>query len=448
MSGLRKSILHWLDISTLNMTEALCLGASRNVSQHVTQLRTSTMTPRPSRRNFLAAASALAITGPAATALPWTPTQQENAAALITGKDKRLLVLKAFPAVFETPLPLLTENFITPKSLLFVRNNQQPEDAATCAASVHKSWSVQFTGGINKHVTVSLQQLQDMEMTEYEMVLQCSGNGRSLFSKAAQTSGTQWGRGGVGNVRFSGVRLSTVLEKNGIEIDKTVRYVTASGADEALPDKENFLHSLPIGDVLDRSIIALDMNGEPLSAIHGGPLRLITPGIYATMNMKWLDELNFVSKESTNYNHAVRYRVPNERIQPGDAYDFTLENSKYNWNLKVKSIVLTPNDGDTLRPGNTTIKGIAFNDGRTKITEVFISTDQGQTWQRAALTPSSSLFGWTQFPLQKKLTTGRHAIWCRAIDAYGRSQPNDGSIVWNPRGYEWNGIEKISVDVA
>jgi sulfite oxidase len=406
------------------------------------------MISRHSRRNFLAAASALAIAGPNATALPWTPTQQEDASALIAGKDKRLLVLKKFPAVFETPLPLLTENFITPKSLLFIRNNQQPDDAATCAPSVHTDWSVNFTGGINKQLTVSLQQLREMEITEYEMVLQCSGNGRSLFSKAAQTNGTQWGRGGVGNVRFAGVRLSTVFEKNGIEIDPSVRYVTAAGADEALPGKEKFLHSLPLGDVLNRSIIALDLNGEPLSAIHGGPLRLITPGIYATMNMKWLNELNFVGKESTNHNHAVRYRVPNERIQPGDAYDFTLENSKYNWSMKVKSIVLTPNEGDTLRPGMTTIKGVAFNDGMTKITEVFVSINEGQTWQRAQLTPSNSLYGWTQFSLQQNLPAGKHAIWCRAIDAYGRTQPNEGSIVWNPSGYEWNGIEKICVDVA
>lgn len=406
------------------------------------------MPSQHSRRTFLAAASALAVTGPAATALPRTTGQQTDASSLIVGKDKRLLVLKKFPAVFETPLPLLTENFITPKSLLFVRNNQQPDDSATCGPSVHQDWSVRITGSVNKQVTVSLQQLREMEMTDYEMVLQCSGNGRSLFSKAAQTSGTQWGCGGVGNVRMAGVRLSTVLEKNGIEIDKSVRYVTASGADKPLPDKENFLHSLPIGEVLDRSIIALNMNGEPLSAIHGGPLRLITPGIYATMNMKWLNELNFVGKESTNYNHAVRYRVPNKRIQPGDAYDFTLENSTYNWSMKVKSIVLTPNDGDTLRPGPTTIKGVAFNDGSTKITDVFVSIDQGQTWQRTKLTPSDSLYGWTQFALQKKLPAGRHSIWCRAIDAYGRSQPTEGSIVWNPRGYEWNGIEKITVDVA
>lgn len=402
--------------------------------------------PRHDRRTFLTAAGILVASGSAATAIPAFP--QPDASSLVAGKDKRLLVLKPFPAVFETPLPLLAEQSITPTSLLFVRNNQQPDDSATVAASVHRDWSVKFAGGLNKSLTVSLQQLREMEMTEYEMVLQCSGNGRSLFSKASQTSGTQWGRGGVGNVRFAGVRLSHVLERNGIEIDQAVRFVNASGADKPLPEKENFLHSLPIGDVLNRSILALDLNGKPMSAIHGGPLRLITPGIYGTMHMKWLNELKFVGEESTNYNHAVRYRVPASPINPGEEYDFTLQNSSFNWNMKVKSILLSPNDGDRIQPGKVTIKGVAFNDGTAKISEIFVSTNHGQTWQRASLTSSDSRYGWTQFQLRKELAAGRHSIWCRAIDAYGRTQPREGSIAWNPRGYEWAGIEKISVDVG
>ena len=204
----------------------------------------------PSRRAFLGSAGILAASGLARTSFAATPWQEETAGALVKGKDDRLLVLKKHPAVFETPLKLLAEQNQTPSSLLFVRNNQQPEDAATLAPASKEEWSVKMMGSINREVTVSLQQLSEMVQTEYEMVLQCSGNGRALFSKAAQTSGTQWGRGGFGNVKFSGVRLSTVLEKNGIEIDKTVRYVNASGADEALPGKEDFMHSLPIHDVL------------------------------------------------------------------------------------------------------------------------------------------------------------------------------------------------------
>ena len=373
--------------------------------------------------------------------------QDETAASLIAGKDERLIVLKKFPAVLETPLSLLSENMITPDALLFVRNNQQPDVAATLQPMPVDDWSVQLTGLLNRSLTVTLQQLRAMEMTEYEMVLQCSGNGRSLFSKAAQTSGTQWGKGGMGNTRFRGVRLSTVLEKNGIEPDKLVRWVHASGVDDPLPEKEDFLHSLPFSEVINRSILAVDMNGRPIPAIHGGPVRLITPGVYATMHVKWLSELSFLAEESTNYNHVPRYRVPSQPIAPGEAYEFLLENSRFNWNMKTKSVLLSPAEGPA-RAGQTTIRGVAFNDGATRITSVYVSLNQGESWQQARLTPSDSLYGWTQFELDAELKPGQQHIWSRAIDAFGRTQPLNGSLAWNPRGYEWNGIDQVVLDVT
>lgn len=401
---------------------------------------------RHTRREFLAAAGAMAVAGSG------TPSfgafQQDDASMLIKGKDKRLLVLKKYPAVFETPLNLLADQALTPKSLLFVRNNQQPQDTATVAPSSHTDWAIKLSGGTSREVSVSLAQLREMDMTDYEMVLQCSGNGRSLFSKAALTNGTQWGKGGMGNVRFAGVRLSKVLEANGVEIDAATQFINASGADDPADGKEDFLHSLPINDVLNRSILALQLNGEPLPAIHGGPVRLVTPGVYATMNMKWLSEIRFVTDESTNHNHVPRYRMPHRPIKPGSEYDFSLQNSSFNWNMKTKSVLLSPGDGDRLRPGPATIKGVAFNDGQANITSVVLSFDHGQSWQQAALMPSTSMYGWTRFRLQKNLSAGQHSIWCRAIDSHGRSQPLEGSVAWNPSGYEWNGIEKIMIDVV
>jgi len=43
------------------------------------------------------------------------------------------------------------------------------------------------------------------------------------------------------------------------------------------------------------------------------------------------------------------------------------------------------------------------------------------------------------------LKPGVYEIWSRAIDAFGRTQPLDGSIFWNPNGYEWTGVFKIEV---
>lgn len=398
------------------------------------------------RRSFLtssaAAAGLLAVPGLS------LADEQRTADQLIRGKDRRLLVLKPYPAVLETPLPLLAEQKLTPNSLLFVRNNAQPKTAATLAPLKDTEWTVRLTGYLNKSATVRLRELQSMPQTSVEMVLQCSGNGRSLFSKAAQTSGTQWGRGGMGNVKFSGVRLSTVLDRLGVEPADAVQFVNASGRDEPLPDKEPFLHSLPVDEVLNNSLLALDLNGGPIPAIHGGPVRLVTPGVFGTMHIKWLSDLKFVSSESTNYNHVPRYRVPRKPIKPGTEYDFTLANSNYNWKLKTKSVLLSPNDGDAVKAGNVSLKGVAFTDGDAAITSVLISTDRGASWQAARLAPSDSRYGWTQFDLTVPLKAGRQSLWCMATDSLGRSQPVDGSVAWNPRGYEWNGVEKVEVVVA
>lgn len=400
------------------------------------------------RRQFLATSGLVAAASVAPQALASSLRQEESAADLVTGKDERMIVLKPYPAVLETPLPLLSEQMLTPDALLFVRNNSQPQNAATMQPVNAADWKVQLDGLLNGRHSLSLRQLREMEMTEYEMVLQCSGNGRSLFSKAAQTSGTQWGKGGMGNVRFRGVRLSTVLEKLGVEPDAAVRWVHASGADDPLPEKEDFLHSLPFSDVINRSILSVDMNGRPIPAIHGGPVRLITPGVYATMNVKWLSQLSFLAEESTNYNHVPRYRVPRQPIAPGTEYDFTLENSSFNWNMKTKSVLLSPAEGRPVKAGRTTIKGVAFNDGAAKITSVYVSLNLGESWSQAKLTHSDSRYGWTQFQVDASLTAGRQHIWSRAVDEFGRTQPLNGSVAWNPRGYEWNGIDQVVVDVT
>ena len=96
--------------------------------------------------------------------------QQEvlDASQLITGKDKRLIVLKSGPAVFETPLELLNESHITPAELLFVRNNQQPKSMATMAGVLQDDWAVEVLGK-----SISLGQLKELPQKNVEMVLQC-----------------------------------------------------------------------------------------------------------------------------------------------------------------------------------------------------------------------------------------------------------------------------------
>lgn len=399
------------------------------------------------RRRFLVTSSAvgLAIVNRA----PWVQAGQNGRSTeLVKGKDPRLIVLQQNPAVLETPTELLAQNPLTPVELLFVRNNQLLESYTTISPPDVSDWQVRFTGLLNRELTVGVSEIAAIDQVEFEMVLQCSGNSRSLYAQSAKTSGTQWGRGGMGNVRFEGVPLARLLEKKQIEINSKAKYLAAEGKDGPLPGKEDFEHSLPLDDVLSKSIIALKLNGKPLPAIHGGPVRLVTPGIYGTMHIKWLSRLRFEANETANHNHIPRYRVPKEVIRPGEKIEYTFENSDFNWKMKVKSVVLRPVADETLRNREVNIQGVAFNDGQAAIETVLISIDQGQSWRRAQLRPPKSPYAWTEFRSTITLTPGHHTIWTRAIDALGRSQPIDGSIHWNPSGYEWNGVEKIAITVA
>ena len=165
------------------------------------------------------------------------------------------------------------------------------------------------------------------------------------------------------------------------------------------------------------------------------------------MNIKWLSSLTLEADETDNYNHKVRYRVPKNVIRPGAEFEFGFDNSTFNWNMKVKTIVLAPQAGAELKAGPTLIDGVAFNDGQAAIETVLVSVDRGASWQRAELSPSDSRYAWTRFQARVDLAAGQRELWTRAVDTWGRSQPLDGSIAWNPRGYEWNGVEKIAVNV-
>lgn len=371
-----------------------------------------------------------------------------SAAELIRGKDERLIVLKPFPAVLETPLALLDHPGVTPKEILFVRNNQQLVGSTTLEPLPARGWMVELGGLVSRAVRISAEELTDLEQTELELVLQCSGTGRSLFQTAAKVRGTPWGRGGVANVRFSGVRLPTVLEALGVKIDAGARFLAAEGREQPLPGEEHFEHSLPLDEALERSMLALELNGEPIPAIHGGPVRLVTPGYYATMHIKWLARLRFEREETRNYNQIPRYRVPLGRLQPGRAIVYTFDNSRPTYGMNVKSVVLQPRPDAVLPAGEVAAHGVAFNDGAAPIESVELSWDGGTVWRRADLETPSSPFAWYRWRARTRLEAGRYELWVRATDALGRSQPLDGAIRWNPSGYEWNGVERIPVTVT
>ncbi len=128
----------------------------------------------------------------------------------IEGIDPRLEVMSAVPLVLSTPVSLLAENRITDKKYLFVRNIQDLDVGMTMEPVPLEGWEIELVGLIKPfRVVIRAEDLLKMEQVEYEMILQCSGNGRNQYPGIP---GTPWNQGGVGNVCFAGVAQGNTRE--------------------------------------------------------------------------------------------------------------------------------------------------------------------------------------------------------------------------------------------
>lgn len=403
------------------------------------------------RRQFLSTTAALTV---AATQLGRLPAARaadlKTADLVIPGKNSKLIVLSDKLGEIETPIELLRQNAITPKETLFIRNNQVLPGSMSLAPSNDADWAIDLIGLINAPARVTLGELARMEQVEMEAVLQCSGSGRTRYAKTAKVDGVPWGQGAMGNVKFKGVVLSHLLERLKVNVQPTAKFVVVEGKD--VPDKpgaEDFEHSLPLSDALSRTLIVTHMNGEALPLAHGGPVRAITLGYYATMNVKWLSRLRFESEETANYNHVGRYRTPLKPIAPGSAFKSTIANSEPNWNMRIKSVIFSPLEGEKVQGGReVVVSGVAWNDGQTKLATVEVSVNGGQSWEQAELTHPSSPYAWHPFKLKVRLPAGSHSVRSRAVDVLGYSQPLDGGIHWNPAGYAWSGVDEVKFEVS
>jgi sulfite dehydrogenase (cytochrome) subunit A len=102
-------------------------------------------------------------------------------------------------------------------------------------------------------------------------------------------------------------------------------------------------------------------------------------------------------------------------------------------------------DGAKLKPGATTLKGIAF-DGGKGIKEVAVSTDGGKTWSAAKLGKDLGRYSFRPWELPVKLAAGSYEIKVRATTNAGETQPSEAK--WNPAGYLRNIVETVRVTAA
>ena len=313
---------------------------------------------------------------------------------LIRGPDRRIIDVRHIDGFF-TPI----NDFFT------TQHYGHPEiDTAT--------YRLRVSGLVNEPLSLSLADLRAMPSRELVFGFECSGNRGPLNGLSS-------------NGRWAGVPLRAVLERAGIQDE--AREFVFFGADHGEEEVEfrgrtynvdqQYGRSLERDQAFsDEPLLAYALNGEPLTAHQGRPLRLLVPGWYGAPNVKFLSEVH-VQKDQ----YLGKYQARWYRTLKGE-----MVNGEMKWKesaistMRIKSFIAR-----VTHSGNAhNIFGVVMHDG-TPLHSVEVKVDDGP-WQPATLDPATTRekYSWKFFNFTwNGATAGEHTITSRATDANGVVQP-------------------------
>ena len=106
----------------------------------------------------------------------------------------------------------------------------------------------------------------------------------------------------VDNVTWGGVPPSVLLARAKVRPEgKFVTFHAYGG---------RYTDSLPLADATSpQTLLADTLDGEPLPAEHGGPVRLVIPSQLGYKNVKWVDRLEVTAEQATGYWEQRGYSV-------------------------------------------------------------------------------------------------------------------------------------------
>ena len=345
------------------------------------------------------------------------------------------------PLNAEPPGTVLGESDLTGADTFYVRNHGPIPDIQP------DSWRLRVSGLVDRPLELSLAALRE-RFASYDVVavLECAGNRRSGLMKIRDMPGQEpWGPGAVGNARWTGVRLTDVLDAAGIaDGARHVAFQAPDVSPQALPPQP-FGASIPLGKALGGEVLlAYAMNGQPLPQVHGAPVRVVVPGYIGARSVKWVEQITVQAEPSANY-FQVNYRLLPAEADPlsaGAADGFTLGP------LPVNAAILTPTDGATVTAGPVTVAGYALAGDDRRVARVDVSADGGRTWRQASLEKELSPWSWRLWHATLDLPAGQAAVAVRAWDNGANVQPENEADLWNPNGYINNARARLRLTVA
>jgi DMSO/TMAO reductase YedYZ molybdopterin-dependent catalytic subunit len=210
----------------------------------------------------------------------------------------------------------------------------------------------------------------------------------------------------ISTAYWKGVSLKSILEKAQVLPEAIyIVFRCSDGYDVGIP--------LDRG-LMDGTILAYEMNGVPLPAEHGFPVRAIVPGLYGMMNAKWITDIELVDRvyegfwQRRGWANNAKYQTHSKIVFPGDS-------------LRNRFEELSTINAATIG-SKSPIAGIAFA-GDRGISKVEVSTDGGNTWQTAMIKDPLSSNSWVLWALDWiPQNRGRYNTVVRATDKAGNMQ--------------------------
>ena len=269
------------------------------------------------------------------------------------------------------------------------------------------SWTLRVHGMVDREVVLTFQQLVELPLIERYVTIACVSN--------------EVGGDLIGNAKWTGVRLTDVLDLAGVQ----------AGATQVVPRSvDGWAAGFPTDWVTDPerprdALIAVKMNDEPLPVAHGFPARLIVPGLYGYVSAtKWLKEIELTTWEAFDSYWVPRGWSKEAPILTQSRIDVPRQNSQHR-------------QGETVQ-----VAGVAWAMDRG-VSKVEVRVDEGE-WRPATLTSPLAPQTWVQWRFAWPAVAGRHTFWVRATDGEGVVQEER---VTRPDPDGARGYHSVSVQV-
>ena len=279
-------------------------------------------------------------------------------------------------------------------------------DTALSVPSVDPgSWKLSIHGMVEKPIELTFAELLKLPLEEHIITLTCVSQ--------------EVGGNLIGNALWLGYPIRELL----------ARARPKAGADMVLSTSiDGFTAGTPLSVLEDpktAAILAVGMNGKPLPAEHGFPVRMVVPGLYGYVSAtKWVVDLKV-----TTFARDQGYWTPRGWSAKGP--------------VKLSSRIDTPQDGRTVKSGTVAVAGVAWYQHRG-ISGVQVKVDGG-AWHDAQLATVVTVDSWLQWSFAWDATPGDHTIAVRAIGADGEVQT---AALADPAPNGSTGLHTIRVHVS